>query len=474
MTGTTRTAGLGLVACGALAGCTLITDSFRTNDFSGDPFPIYIGRESGAVMVGLREPGGPDLAAVLDVLSPVTVTDPGIDKPTTLTTSDLILLGRGSPTDPEFDVPRARLHAAEVISLHPCAKPEEEPDGTPTPSVCFVGRPGQSQQYDAIIGANVLAGDALRLRLGNEDADQRPTPQAFLLADIGGDERDRTFACDVVFPSPYRGGGTLLIAGTEVPFGGRRVTLQACLGSDPDPAVDPVTMQPIPQAARGGDALLVMSTGIGVSLLGETAYERYRQAILLRQQYPLRNPAPPPPPSPLDALPDASAFLPSGQVFGRRVLIDRIALAAASSSSPRAPCRQAYAHRVMLEDRLMSETPDWPCANGDPFCSVPAVVELEPLGGLEVLVVPDGNATLQALRAELRPDQPEVDGILGADALRLAEIDVDYPHDRVLMRCTSPSTRCVARPALAAAADLCQVSRCIGTQIDRCIDPTGP
>jgi hypothetical protein len=457
----TRIAALAALACSALAGCSLITDSFRTNDFSGDPFPIYIARDSGAVLIGAREPDGPDLVAVLDVLSPVTITDPGIDMPQTLVMSDLILSGRRSLAVDAFDVPRARIRAAEVISLHPCPKGAEE-------SECSVGRPGALQPYQAIVGANALAGDALRLRLGDE--------QVFVLADVGGEERDRTFVCDAVFPAPYRGGGTLVIAGTEVPFGGRRVTLQACLGADPDPA--PITMEnqpgPLPQSARGGDALLVVSTGIGISLLSEPAYARYRQAKL--QQVMLRKPvSPPPPPPPLEALPEASAFLPSGQVFGRRATIDRLALAAASSSSPRAPCRQAYAHHLLLQfDAEGEPTPhactsfdDCPCSDRDSFCAVPAVVELEPgrldpPRELEVLVVPDDNATLQALRAELRPDQPEVDGILGADALALAEIDVDYPHNRVLMRCSSPSPACSARPAFAKIADVAHVGGCIG------------
>jgi hypothetical protein len=446
------------LACGALAGCSLITDSFATNDFSGDPFPIHIGREHGAVLVGVREPGGPDLVGVLDVLSPLTLTDPGIDEPPTIGTADLVLLGRRDPAIDAFDVPRAQLRGAQVLSLHPCPESQEEPS-------CFVGRmdPGQPdgrQSYGAIVGANVLAGDALRLRLGDD--------QVFVLADVGGDNRDRTYTCDAVFPSPYRGGGTLVIAGTEVSFGGRRVTLQACLGADPDPKrypvpeTDPVTETQISQSSRGGDALLVVSTGIGASLLGETAYERYRQAILLR------GPAVPAPPA-FEALPEAQVFLPSGLVFGRRASIDRIALAAASSSSPRAPCRQAYAHRLLLERNCDPDDPndpddpydDCPCTNAA-FCAVPAVVELEPPGGLEVLVVDDDNATLQALRAELRPDQPEVDGILGADALQLAEIDIDYPHNRVLMRCASPSPACQARPALAEPADRTQVCNCTG------------
>lgn len=430
----------------ALAGCSLITDSFATNEFSGDPFPIHIGREHGAVLIGVREPGGPDLVGVLDVLSPLTLTDPGIDEPPTIGTADLVLLGRRDPAIDAFDVPRAQLRGAQVLSLHPCPESLEEP-------ACFVGRmdPGQPdvrQSYGAIVGANVLAGDALRLRLSDD--------QVFVLADVGGDNRARTYACDAVFPSPYRGGGTLVIAGTEVSFGGRRVTLQACLGADPK--------QPA-QSARGGDALLVMSTGVGMSLLGRTAYERYRQAILLRV------PAAPAPPPAFEALPEAQVYLPSGLVPGRRATIERLELAAASSSSPRAPCRQAYAHCVLAGDCLPPEN-DHPCTDS-PFCAVPAIVGLEPPGGLEVLVVEDDNATLQALRAELRPDQAEVDGILGADALQLAEIDVDYPHNRVLMRCTSPSPACQARPALSEPADCTQVCNCIGgcPETSTCLAP---
>jgi hypothetical protein len=461
----TRTAALAALACGALAGCSLFTDSFRTNDFSGDPFPIYIARDSGAVLIGVREPDGREHVAVLDVLSPVTITDSGIDELPSLVTSDLTLLGRSSSAGEAFDIARARLRAAEVISLHPCPNDPEQP-------LCSVGPTG-AQPYSAIVGANALAGDALRLRLGED--------QVFVLADVGGEERDRTFVCDAVFPAPYRGGGTLLIAGTEVPFGGRRVTLQACLGADPDPApimTSPPDVQilPLPQSARGGDALLVVSTGIGISLLSEPAYERYRQARLKQAEL-MRKSAPPTPPPPLEALPEASAFLPSGQVFGRRASIDRLALAAVSSSASRAPCRQAYAHHLLLQPNTQGASPlhrctttdDCPCSDGDTFCAVPAVVELEPPGGLEVLVVPDDNATLQALRAELRPDQPEVDGILGADALALAEIDVDYPHNRVLMRCPAASPAvpparpaCTARPAFAEIADLDHVGGCIG------------
>jgi hypothetical protein len=91
---------------------------------------------------------------------------------------------------------------------------------------------------------------------------------------------------------------------------------------------------------------------------------------------------------------------------------------------------------------------------------VPAILELTPELGIDFLVVSDDNETLQALRTELRPDQPEVDGVLGTDLLRSAEIDVDYPHDRLLARCTGPG--CLARPQLTnVSRDRCAINHCI-------------
>jgi hypothetical protein len=99
------------------------------------------------------------------------------------------------------------------------------------------------------------------------------------------------------------------------------------------------------------------------------------------------------------------------------------------------------------------------------------VVELTQ-ASIPVLVVPDTEPTLQALRTELRPDQPEVDGLLGTDALRSAEIDVDYPHDRLIARCTQPG--CLVRPQLTQATDRCQINLCIYGPQDRVGCPETP
>jgi hypothetical protein len=433
----------------ALGGCTLITDSFLTNDFSGDPYPINIDTSTGAIVVGMRPEGLDDATerdAVLDLLSPITVIDPGLMKMPSIAFADLTLLGdatAGSATR----VPRARFVESQLVSIHPCA--EKLDDGTPNPD-CIVGASTMSRPFKAIIGADTLAGDAVRLRLGDN--------QIFVLADVGGSDRGRSFNCDAVFDSPYRGGGTLVFPTTELAFGNRRITLQSCLGPDPAPDPSPLTFDSHAVHQRGADALFVVSTSIGISILGAAAYERYRLA------------KPEVNPPALDALPMDSVYLPSGTVTGRRATIDRLALVATSSSNALAPCRQVYAHRLLSNhvvnvdrecvshDGLPPEL-DCPCKDGSEFCAVPAILELTPSAGLDVLVVDDTDATLQALRTELRPDQPEVDGILGTNALRDAEIDVDYPHDRLLARCRSAT--CSARPELAQRKDRCQINRCI-------------
>lgn len=398
------------------AGCTLITDSFLTNDFSGDEYPIEVEISSGAVMLGLRQAGAEDRGAVLDLLSPVTLVDPGPMASPSVSIADVHLLGANGPGGP-IEQPRAKLTEAQLIALHPCDTDD-----------CVVGSAASPLPYQAIIGADVLAGDAVRLRLSDS--------QIFVLPDIGGDTKHRTYACDAVFPSPYRGGGTLIIAGTELAFGGRRIALQACLGADPDPAK--------PQGQRGADALLVMSTSVGVSILGETAYARYRIA----------HPSAPA----LATLPSLTVNLPSGPITGNLTTLETLALVASSSSSPRAACRQVYgSHLILQRDCEIGE--DCPCENGDTFCAQPAIVELRPPTGLEVLVVSDANPILQALRTELRPDQAEVDGILGTNALRTAEIDVDYPHNRVLARCSAEG--CVTRPELQDRTDRTQIQGCL-------------
>lgn len=146
-----------LAALGALAGgCTLITDSFLTNDFSGDPFPTAIDTRSGALLVGVQPldqttgqtPGQPpQQRAVLDLLSPVTLIDPGKVGDPSLRSVDLLLLGKN--TDGTLTLPRARFPQAQLISLHPCPIPYgADPMNLPA---CTVGTPAAPPDRKSVV-----------------------------------------------------------------------------------------------------------------------------------------------------------------------------------------------------------------------------------------------------------------------------------------------------------------------------------
>lgn len=387
-------------------GCDVITSSFETNGFSGDPYPIVPEVDSGALVVGMRETDTTSMRnAILDVLAPITLVDRGADRQPEFNDTTYLMYGALAPGE-ALTTPRAQF-SHKVATLHPCSREQAN---------CQIGTPTASRPFDAVIGMDAFASDALRLRLA--------TQEMFVLPDIAGDNTHRSEACDAVLPQPFRGGGTLILGGSEVAFPNRRIAIDTCLAPNPDPA--------IPQRDRGIDALLVLSTALSSSLINEATYDRYREL----------HPSEPA----LDALPEGEVLLPSGPISGRTTTLPSIALVGNLSSNPRAPCRQVYANHL-LESGSCTNGVDCPCNGDSLFCSAPAIIELAPVARIPVLIVSNSDATLQALRTELRPDRPEVDGILGTAALTALELDIDYPHDRLLGRCVDTQT-CGARITL--------------------------
>lgn len=401
-----------MIAARPLAPALLALAACHTSaEFSGDPFPIYIERAGDAFVVQITT-GADDAprAAVLDLLSPLTMLDADLDDPPRRRGVDLAIHGRRSPTDSRL-VTRARFGATALFQ-HPCA----------VAGPCSVGSPGAPVAITGVIGADTLRGDAIRFSPTND--------RLFVLPDVAGTGDVRDAACDADLLSPFYGGGTLVVGGTEVAFSGLRIALGVCLSPAPD-AIDP--------AARGTDAAMVLSTGIGPSLLGRSRYDAWAAAS--------GAPA-------FDDLPPSTLLLPSGLVEGKLARIDGMAIVG-RATAPRGACREVYAQHLLTQrDCVIGD--DCPCTE-DAFCSAPSVVELD--STIEAVVVDDRNEILQALRAELRPAQPEIDGILGVSALASVEFDVDYPHDRLLFRCEGPG--CVSRPALRSRDSRALIEACV-------------
>ena len=403
---------------------TFSQDNYTSGVFNGDTSPIFDNQQSGAIYLQVTATGsqGPAVPApaVIDVMSPFTVVNTVDNSSPGIRNVEVTLWGHRSATDATY-VQRAVV-PSDILQLHPC-------DTT----VCTTGTQGAETPYSVIVGNDALSGNAPRFDFNSS--------QMFLLPDIAGDDQARDAACDAVFDAPFQGGGTLLIGGAEVDFEGRRPIVSTCLDFAPTKS---------PQSERGTDVLLVLSTAIGITVLDETAYTRYRNASIITL--------------PVSSdLPAGQVTIESGPLIGHVGSVNSLAFAAITGASPRGACREDYANHFLAVRDCITDGPntdsDCPCTDGQ-VCGAAAVVDLQPSATIPVLIISDDDPTLQSLRAELRPLEAEIDGILGTDALHAAELDFDYPHNRMLWRCNDSST-CAIRPELASTDDRSQAQACL-------------
>lgn len=393
-----------------------------------DPFPMSIDVSSGAAMLtvsaGLE---GERIPAVLDTMSPITIIDgfvQGEPVPSPRRRQTDLALYAGA-------VPRAEFLGVSAFEIHPC------PDRS---AYCELGVGDSRAQFRAIVGADVLSRGAVRFDL--------PASTVTFFPDIAGDDESRGRACAAVFPSPFSGGGTLTLGGSEVDFSSSRIALGACLHYD------------VSRRDSGADVLMVLSSGISVSVLSESAYERYRERVGDAAMAPA-----------LGNLPPGQVHMPSGTVAARMGTITRAALVG-EGSDERGPCQELYANHVLSANGCRD--PDapvrpCPCADDRTFCSTAATVELD--RAFPVAVISDLDPLLQALRNELRPQYPEVDGILGLGALAPTSVDIDYPNQRVLFQCEDDS-QCTARPEVRSLNTLPEIAACVGGPADPVAAPT--
>jgi hypothetical protein len=385
-----------VAALAVLGGCSLLTDPFATNDFSGDPYPVPVDLTSGAIRVSSREPGAESRISIIDVLSPISIFDRGPNAQPRARQRTLFIVGAASATDSR-EVARAQV-TGPFLEFHPCPT---EP--------CEAGAEGGTFPFEVVLGADIFAGDALRLDLGRSSLS--------LLPDIAGNDTQRSSACDAVFSQPFRGGGTLLVGGTEYPFGGRRIAVSSCAAADPNAEA---------RKDRGTDLLLVISTAVGVTVIGEVAYQRYRDT----------HPSAPA----LAALPPGRVTIPSGRLEGRVTALPSIALV--GRATERGACGNVFAHRYLMANPTCRNV--YPCDGAQR--GVPSIVELN--DPIPVLIIADSEPLLVGLRTELRPDQAEVDGVIGTSVLQRLQLDIDYPNNRLLARCSATGAKCSIRPEL--------------------------
>ena len=368
-----------------------------------DGYPVNVDLDGGVPIMEARATAlGGDagvLRVVLDTAAAVTVLDTGAGGDPSRLLIDLELLRPDQLT--------ARARFTQVAAL-----------------LAPVGAIGAGQQNDiaGVIGSDVLSRVAVRL-------DPSHGQLRFFHA-IPGSTGAQEESCAAVFDVTLAGRGSYVVQGDTVAFAATRVVLGACL--NPDPA--PPKSSP-PTAVSGADTLLLLSTGVGPTILSRTTYEAARGA---------GDPA-------FADLPETTLYLPGDAALlgqtARRGQLHRMALVGATTG--RRACEDLRRARG-LETCPANAGGCTRDACTDTTCAA-ATVELG--DAVDVIVIEDTDPLLQGLRNELRPAQADIGGLLGMGALRPLIVDVDYPGSRVLARCAAAGASCAAHPRVSGPGD---------------------
>jgi hypothetical protein len=432
-------AGLAISMSALSAGC-------GSNCCTVDSSPINLGRAprgdgqpEGALLARAVVPGGVPFQMVIDTASPVTILagNPG-DSPTPRSMAFDLL--DSTSTNPKTPV-RASFRGIGAFNL---------PLGAQGDAGTSVG---------GVLGGDVLRSFSVDFRFGPTCA---PSPVLTEGTPVGcaaltfwnhqgasnGFLSDAGYA---VLRISLMGGGETGARTDPDSFGlsapvalpPTRVVLRACAAPRAFAVTEPRELccargDEITRAT-GLDLSLVLATGAGPLVLTDAAWARVATILTARGE-------PPPPLSAGMALHMASWPTPipaRWSALPRFALVD---LEAGTAADP-GPCvelgrarriewvvnaQAAAAEAVMMSNgdtAACVQVCDTDRAEPDKAQNSAAYVELG--GMIPVAVVTDTEPYLQALRADVRPEGPEVDGLVGAGALAGARLELDYRSEQV-------------------------------------------
>ncbi len=437
-------AALATLALNGCQGDCCTVDSFPillARAASGTP-PVAGGFDAGADAAPLPDGGalwavaglagaGPDLKMVVDTATPFTIlggtasgglqtSSSGFDL-----YSNVMLPAGGSPV-------RARFRNWDVLTLplHGVG------DGTLLP--------------DGVLGGDLLRGYSVEFRFAAPCA-QGTCASMTLWNRLGANQAFLEDAGFAVLGFTLYGGGEVTVNGDPDFLGLRgplavspsRIVLRACaVPAAFSPALDPAAPDPPAccnpadalSQATGADLSLLLDTGIAPLVLGASAWSRVVANAAARN-----------PPLLLPALASAAGPSPTPLYVATwpvpvEVLlwaaIPRYALVnlEAGSNNDPGPC-------VELARSRRTEVVSWATlyAPERHLCGQPCDLDpnqsgetqnsaayLEISGTIPVAVISDDDPFLQGLRFDVLPEGPEIDGLIGAQALGRSRLELDY------------------------------------------------
>jgi hypothetical protein len=367
-----------------------------------DSRPIPLARAPQGELLAAVEIGGQRGNAVVDTGTPVTVLRTPDAEPVRIQQHDLSVLAAGSDPAPT----RATFRGVTMIE----GPLQDLGNGAPL----------------ALLGGDLLTGFSVEIGFSLPEIvfwSRQPASDAFLsTAGYAVLRIKRRGASETVARAPPDSLG----ASGPYQFPPSLLELRACAA----PAAFDRTTPPPSRCCAGDertlstgvDLALLLGTGYGPIILSRSAWDRIARTL------------PVVPPTTAGPLRAATADTPTidalWSTLPRLALVDR----EADTGVNPGPCVElGRARRLEQIAVLQAQHPDAaPCAlpcdqdpnNAQRAQNSAAYIELA--GDLPVAIVPDGEPLLASRSAQVVPDGPQIDGILGAAALRSARVEIDY------------------------------------------------
>jgi len=417
--------------------CTI--DSFPI-DLTWAPLGAGAAGQPGGLLAWAQSPslnGGAPFQMSVDTASPLTVSNGSADgSPETVSRSFDILGASDDPSVPGTAV-RARFTGIDVLPV---------PLGT-------IG--DAATQPTLVFGGDLLRGFSVEFRFKEPSLTFWPNQRADdgFLEDVG-------YA--VIHFTPF-GGGELDATGPADILGLRgpvdvapsRIVMRACGAPD---LFDPAT-SPRQACCRRGDEIsdssgtplsLLLATGAGPLVLTQTAWDRMKSGL---------SPVPTPTPGKLYVAGASPALDVDWAMLPQAAHIALVNQEASAATDP-GPCVElARSRRIEWVAYRQANLPAeavcvQPCDTdpNDPGKAQNSAAYIE-IGGtadnpIPVAIIADTDPYIEGLRADIRPEGPEIDGIIGAGVLGRTRVEVDYRSSsmRAIFSCDGETNRQICWP----------------------------
>jgi len=296
-------------------------------------------------------------------------------------------------------------------------------------------------QYNGILAGDLLRAYAIRLAYSDDTECHLPwSNERFatisFVQEFTDTSKELSWDGFAVLHLHLAGGGHYLVDGGSKNFGATRIGVGACIEPDPfDPAsiaeADVIDRADLASRipASGTDAYLLVATGTLPLVIGDSAFQRLKGAGADKT-----------PATTYESTPKM-LYQQSGAIEAEATAITRIAVVG-NSSDGLGPCGELARSRRIQWLHTYKSAADWTSGAWKLTHGAAAVAEFDGsrdatsgTGRLDVYAVPDESSLLQGIRFEVGADLPQVDGFIGHEFLRRFQMIIDYPGDRLVLRC---------------------------------------